>query len=62
MATVVREIGRRDTVLGDRKVGKCLVLGDSIYGMLELNVQILKLSAFRALERNNCIELLKTET
>jgi len=34
-----REVGRRDTVPGDLKGGECLVLGDSIIQMLELNVQ-----------------------
>ena len=30
LATAGREVGRRDTVPGDRKGGECLVLGDSI--------------------------------
>ena len=32
LATAGREVGRRDTVSGDRKGGECLVLRDSVIG------------------------------
>ena len=40
LATAGREVGRRDTVPGDRKGGECLVLGDSIIWNIELCFQV----------------------
>ena len=62
LATAGREVGRQDTVSGDRKGGGYLVLGDSILRNVETECSGMKLSAFRALDRHNCIELLKIET
>ena len=40
LATTGREVGRRDTVSGDRKGGEYLVLCDSIIRNIELCFQI----------------------
>jgi hypothetical protein len=46
LATAGREIGRRDTVLGDCKVGKCLVLGDSIIRNVGTQCSDMKVECF----------------
>ena len=46
LATAGREIDRQDTVLGGRKVGKCLVLGDSIIWNVGIECSDMKVECF----------------
>ena len=46
LATAGREIGRRDTLLGDHRVGKCLVLGDSIIWNVGTECSDMKVECF----------------
>jgi len=49
LATPGREVGRRNTVPGDRKGGECLVLGDSIIGNVGTECSDMKVECFPAI-------------
>jgi hypothetical protein len=59
LATAGREVGRRDTLPGDRKGGESLVLGDSIIRNVGTECSEMKVECFPDI---SCIQLLKIET
>jgi hypothetical protein len=46
LATAGKEVGRRNTVPGDRKGGECLVLGDSIIRNVGTEFSDMKVECF----------------
>jgi hypothetical protein len=52
LATAGREVGRRDTVPGDRKGAECLVLGDSIIRNAGCECSIMEVQCFPGIRKN----------
>ena len=51
LATAGREVGRRDTVSGDRKGGECLLLGDSIIRNVGIENSGMKVECFSGIRK-----------
>ena len=59
LASAGREVGRRDTVPGDRKGGECIVLGESIVRIVGTECSVMKVECFpgiRTEQLNRVIE------
>ena len=59
LATLGREVGKRDTVPGDRKGGECLVLGDWIIGNVETEYTYVKVKCFPGIRTEQLLRVIE---